>query len=74
MKLACWNVLLANARIDAFQDFVEFADADILAFQELSEDHIAALKSRPEYEIFLAEDCIEGRRPTFLVLRRAYRS
>lgn len=66
MKLACWNVLLTNARIDAFQDFVEFADADILAFQELSEDHIAALKSRPEYEIFLAEDCIEGRRPSFL--------
>ena len=33
MKLACWNVLLTNARIDAFQDFVEFADADILAFR-----------------------------------------
>lgn len=68
MKLLCWNVLLTNSRIDDVLNFVTGSDADVVALQELSDDHVTALRGLDGYELCLAEDCIEKGQLSYLGL------
>lgn len=68
MKLVCWNVLLTNSGTDVVRDFVVGSDADVIALQELSENHVAALRMLDGYELCLAEDCIEKGQLSYLGL------
>ena len=68
MRIASWNVLNRNRRLDLIEAFIREADADVIALQELSEDHVTALREIDGYELHLAEDFIEKGELSYLGL------
>ena len=66
MNLVSWNVWNRNREIDKFKRFLREQDADVFAFQELTSEHIELLRSIQDYNLYLAEDFIEGEQLTYL--------
>lgn len=68
MKIVSWNVLNRNRRVDLVEKFIRDVDADVLALQELSEEHIAAIRNIDGYALHLADDFVEKREISYLGL------
>lgn len=66
MKVVSWNVWNRASDIAAFEKFVRDQDAELYAFQELTDRHIEALEPMAGYSLCLAEDFIEEGQLTYL--------
>lgn len=66
MHIISWNVFSQNENIDAFISFVRETNADIYAFQELTEKHLAAIQTFRGYTFHKALDFIERQEPAYL--------
>lgn len=66
MKLVSWNVWNRNTDIAEFRKFIDERRVDAFAFQELTSDHIEVLRSIDGYELYVADDFIEGKQLTHL--------
>src|ERR1700742_4502040 len=72
ITVATWNVLNLNADCSRIRRFVEASNADIIAFQELTAEHVNELRNVQGYELHTAEDFWEGSQVYYLaVLSRA---
>lgn len=72
MKLVSWNVWNRSKDLEAFERFLHEQQADVYAFQELSTSHIDILRSIHGYELYIAEDFIEGEHLTHLGIFTRY--
>lgn len=59
MKVVSWNVWNRNRRIDLVEGFIRGTNADVLALQELSREHVDAIRGIAGYEFVLADDFVE---------------
>lgn len=66
MRVASWNVLNTNNDTARLRRFVETVDADVIALQELTPAHIAALRNLRVGHLYLAEDFAERGETSFL--------
>ncbi len=66
MKVVSWNVFNLAEDLNAFRNFILSVDADVLALQELTVDHLQILETLNGYRVFQAEDCIEDGVLTYL--------
>lgn len=68
MNVASWNVWNRGEDLDRFDQFIESSDADLYAFQELTDRHIERLSRWRGYCLYLVEDFIEDGQLTHLGL------
>ena len=66
MKVVSWNVFNLNHDSEAFASFIKCEQADVYALQELTDEHIAFVRTLEGYQLFSAEDFIEGGQVTYL--------
>ena len=64
--MATWNVLNRIDDGERVLEFVRSSDADVIAFQELTDSHVASLRSLTSYTLHTAEDFWEGDQITYL--------
>lgn len=60
LTVVSWNVFNRNADPARITAFVEQGQADLIALQEVTDDHLAALRALPGYHLAVAEDFLEG--------------
>ena len=72
MKVLTWNVFNRNPDPIRVVDLIQDHDADVCALQELTGEHVAALREVPDYRLHLAEDFMEGDQLTYLGLLVRY--
>ena len=68
LRVACWNVFNRDRGTERLLACVDKVDADVVALQELTTAHVAALGQRDGYRLHTAEDFREGDQPTYLGL------
>lgn len=66
MKVVSWNVFNLNDDFAAFASFIRNERADVYALQELTEEHLAFFRTLEGYQLFSAEDFVEGDQVTYL--------
>ena len=66
MKVVSWNVFNLNDDFEAFASFIKNERADVYALQELTDEHIAFFRTLEGYQLFSAEDFVEGDQITYL--------
>ena len=66
MKVVSWNVFNLNHDSEAFASFIKNERADVYALQELTDAHIAFFRTLEGYQLFSAEDFVEGDQVTYL--------
>lgn len=67
-RVVSWNVLNRNHDADLIAGFARDVAADVVAFQELTDAHVAALRQIDGYHLTLAEDFIERDEVSYLGL------
>ena len=66
MKVVSWNVFNLNHDFEVFASFIKNERADVYALQELTDEHIAFFRTLDGYQLFSAEDFVEGDQVTYL--------
>ena len=61
-----WNVWNLNQDISKFKKFLAEQDAEVFVFQELTSEHLEILRSIKGYNLYIADDFIEGEQLTHL--------